>query len=183
MVPSFTILILAWTIGGICSVNYLNTGGFIGNMVNNSAFPIYFTCDHLCGGRFSRLCHRYKLGNHGIARPHRSGHMHPCSHSTSDLSVPVILAGAVYGDHISPISDTTILSSTGAGCNHIDHVSTQMIYAGVVAISCVIGYTLLGITNSILLAFSVSLVVMLLIILILNKRAARNNPIDYTNIS
>ena len=47
----------------------------------------------------------------------------------SDLLVPALaatLAGAVYGDHISPISDTTILSSTGAHCNHIDHVTTQI---------------------------------------------------------
>ena len=45
------------------------------------------------------------------------------------LTVAAVLAGAVCGDHISPISDTTILASTGANCNHIEHVSTQMPYA------------------------------------------------------
>ncbi|MCV5374092.1 Na+/H+ antiporter NhaC family protein, partial [Escherichia coli] len=49
-----------------------------------------------------------------------------------------VLAGAVFGDHCSPISDTTILSSTGARCNHIDHVSTQLPYAlSVALVSCV----------------------------------------------
>ena len=55
-----------------------------------------------------------------------------------------VLAGAVYGDHCSPISDTTILSSTGAGCNHIDHVSTQLPYATVSAVMCAIGYIVYG---------------------------------------
>ena len=185
MVPSFTILILAWTIGGICSVNYLNTGGFIGNMVNNSAFPTFIlpVITFAVAG-FLGFATGTSWGTMALLVPIGAAICTPAA--TAHLIFPVlgsILAGAVYGDHFSPISDTTILSSTGAGCNHIDHVSTQMIYAGVVAISCVIGYTLLGITNSILLAFSVSLAVMLLIILILNKRAARNNPIDYTNIS
>ena len=44
-------------------------------------------------------------------------------------ALAAVLAGAVFGDHCSPISDTTILSSTGAGCNHIDHVATQLPYA------------------------------------------------------
>ena len=58
--------------------------------------------------------------------------------------IGAVLAGAVYGDHCSPISDTTILSSTGAGCNHIDHVSTQLPYATVSALMCGIGYIVYG---------------------------------------
>jgi len=58
--------------------------------------------------------------------------------------IGAVLAGAVYGDHCSPISDTTILSSTGAGCNHIDHVSTQLPYATVSAVMCGIGYIVYG---------------------------------------
>ncbi len=69
----------------------------------------------------------------------------------SGLLLPVlsaVLAGAVCGDHCSPISDTTILSSTGAGCNHLDHVLTQMPYALMVALISVVGYLVLGITGS-----------------------------------
>ena len=55
-----------------------------------------------------------------------------------------ILAGSVYGDHVSPISDTTIMSSSGAQCNHLDHVRTQMPYATLVAGICLVAYIVLG---------------------------------------
>lgn len=60
-----------------------------------------------------------------------------------------VLAGAVFGDHCSPISDTTILSSTGASCHHIDHVVTQLPYAVIVALISMVGYVVLGFTESV----------------------------------
>lgn len=60
-----------------------------------------------------------------------------------------VLAGAVFGDHCSPISDTTILSSTGSSCHHIDHVTTQMPYAIVAAVITGAGYLALGFTGSV----------------------------------
>ena len=63
------------------------------------------------------------------------------------LLVPALgatLAGSVYGDHCSPISDTTILSSTGADCPHINHVETQLPYATLVAGLCAVGYLVMG---------------------------------------
>ncbi|MBS1330291.1 MAG: Na+/H+ antiporter NhaC family protein, partial [Parasutterella sp.] len=54
------------------------------------------------------------------------------------------LAGSVFGDHCSPISDTTILSSAGSGCSHISHVSTQLPYAWFVACCCFVGYVAAG---------------------------------------
>jgi Na+/H+ antiporter NhaC len=63
------------------------------------------------------------------------------------LLVPALgatLAGSVYGDHSSPISDTTILASTGADCEHIKHVETQLPYATFVAVICAIGYLITG---------------------------------------
>ena len=64
--------------------------------------------------------------------------------SALTLLVGAILSGAVCGDHISPISDTTILASAGAGCRHIDHVATQMPYALIVAVCAVVGYLTAG---------------------------------------
>ena len=60
-----------------------------------------------------------------------------------------VLAGAVFGDHCSPISDTTILSSTGASCHHIDHVVTQLPYALIAAFISLTGYVVLGFTESV----------------------------------
>ena len=65
-----------------------------------------------------------------------------------------VLAGSVFGDHCSPISDTTILSSTGARCNHIDHVSTQLPYAFATAIVSSVGFIVLGMTDSSLVGLS-----------------------------
>lgn len=60
------------------------------------------------------------------------------------ISVSAVLAGAVCGDHVSPISDTTVMSSAGAQSNHINHVTTQMQYAAVVAVISFIGYIIAG---------------------------------------
>ena len=64
------------------------------------------------------------------------------------VTIGATLAGAVYGDHISPISDTTILSSAGADCNHLRHVATQIPYASIVAGVCALGYFISGFTGS-----------------------------------
>lgn len=64
-----------------------------------------------------------------------------------------VLGGSVCGNHISPISDTTILSSTGAGCKHVNHVTTQMQYGIVVAIISVLSYIVAGLTENIKLGF------------------------------
>src|SRR5690625_2090418 len=73
----------------------------------------------------------------------------------TDLLLPAIaavLAGAVFGDHCSPISDSTILSSTGAGSNHITHVMTQLPYAVLSATIALVGYIVLGFTSSVWLS-------------------------------
>jgi len=61
------------------------------------------------------------------------------------IAVGAVLSGAVFGDHASPISDTTILSSVGSGCPHLEHVRTQMPYAVTVALCASVGYLLGGI--------------------------------------
>jgi Na+/H+ antiporter NhaC len=91
----------------------------------------------------------------------------------SIVSLSAVLAGSVFGDHCSPISDTTILSSTGARCNHIDHVSTQIPYALTVAVVCFASYIVsgfiapngFGLTAAITLPVSVALLVVALLAL------------------
>lgn len=77
------------------------------------------------------------------------------------ISVSAVLAGAVCGDHVSPISDTTVMSSAGAQSNHINHVSTQMQYAAVVAIVCIAGYIIAGIVRVWWIVLGVSLILLL----------------------
>ena len=82
------------------------------------------------------------------------------------ISISACLAGAVFGDHCSPISDTTIMSSTGAMCNHINHVSTQLPYALTVAAVSFVGYILAGLVKSVWIVLPVSLAVLLAVLYI-----------------
>ena len=78
-------------------------------------------------------------------------------HSGLDLVVATsaILAGAIYGDHISPISDTTILTSAGTGCSVQSHFITQLPYASISAICAFISFGIISWSNSFLLAYAV----------------------------
>ena len=77
------------------------------------------------------------------------------------ISVSAVLAGAVCGDHISPISDTTVMSSAGAQSNHLNHVSTQMQYAAVTACVCLVGYLIAAVTRTWWITLGVSLLLLL----------------------
>ena len=79
------------------------------------------------------------------------------------------LAGSVYGDHCSPISDTTILSSTGSECRHIRHVETQLPYATLVAAVCAVGYLISGLTLTPWIALPVCAVLLTAAVLVLNR--------------
>lgn len=185
MVPAFTILILAWTISGICSTEYLNTGGYVGNLVKDANFPIFIlpVMVFVIAG-FLGFATGTSWGTMALLIP--IGVAICSSEATSVLLYPVlgsILAGAVYGDHISPISDTTILSSTGAGCNHMDHVSTQLVYASLVAACSVCGYLLMGIMKSAVVPFIIALGLLIVSIIVLNKISKKKCPIDYSNVN
>ena len=80
------------------------------------------------------------------------------------------LAGSVYGDHCSPISDTTILASTGAECQHIRHVETQIPYATLVAVACAIGYLIIGFTHIPWIGLGVGVVLIVGALVILHRK-------------
>lgn len=88
------------------------------------------------------------------------------------IGISATLSGAVCGDHLSPISDTTIMSSTGAGCEHIDHVRSQLPYGMTVAIISALAYIIAGFTNSsgLALGFGVVVIFSLMYILKIKKK-------------
>jgi Na+/H+ antiporter NhaC len=95
--------------------------------------------------------------------------------SGSDILIPALgatLAGAVYGDHCSPISDTTILASTGAQCPYIRHVETQIPYATLVAVVCAVGYLIIGFTHTPWIGLAAGAGLLVGLLLILNKKEA-----------
>lgn len=87
------------------------------------------------------------------------------------VSTSAVLTGAIFGDHCSPISDTTILSSMGAGCSHIDHVKTQMWYAlFVAAITILFGYIPAGLGLPIYIVLPMSCVALFIGVMIFGKK-------------
>ena len=90
------------------------------------------------------------------------------------ISLAATLAGSVYGDHCSPISDTTILSSTGARCEHIRHVETQIPYATLVAVICFIGYLIGGITLNPWITLVASMIILLAALSVINMVQKKN---------
>ena len=80
------------------------------------------------------------------------------------IAVSAVLAGAVCGDHISPISDTTIMASTGAQCSHISHVSTQIPYALLVAGVSLVCYILAALIRNAWIMLPLSVVLMVLVL-------------------
>ena len=91
------------------------------------------------------------------------------------MGISACLAGAVCGDHCSPISDTTIMASAGANCNHIDHVSTQIPYAVTVAAICFVNYILAGLIQNVFLCLAIGIVLTLGALFIIRAATAQKN--------
>lgn len=151
MVPAVFILCLAWTLSGVCGTDYLNLGGYVGMMVHNHAslavfLPVIFFLVAI-GLAFATGT---SWGTFGILIPIALAviTLTPETYQMLVLCIAAILSGAVGGDHASPISDTTILASAGAQCNHLEHVATQVPYVLTVSACCIAGYLVDGFTQN-----------------------------------
>ena len=163
MVPSILILVLAWSLGDLVS-NQLQAGAFVYNTLQSASIStaILPACLFIVGAGLS-FSTGTSWGTFGILIPMATS-LFP---EGSTMLVISILAGAVCGDHISPISDTTIMASTGAKCNQLYHVTTQIPYALVVASACFIGYLVAGFTQNLLLTLFVAFVSLCIIIFVI----------------
>lgn len=124
----------------------LGTGEFVSNFLTTMGFELSFlpAVIFVVSG-FIGFAMGTSWGTAALILPIVLG-VFPESDPLFLVTIGATLAGAVYGDHISPISDTTILSSAGAECNHLRHVATQLPYASLVAVICLFGYLLAGFT-------------------------------------
>jgi Na+/H+ antiporter NhaC len=173
MVPALMILTLAWTMSGICRER-LMTGEYVAALVESSSMPIalipaiVFTV--AAGLSFATGS---SWGTFGILIPIAISICDDVAPHLSILSLSAVLAGSVFGDHSSPISDTTVLASTGAHCNYMDHITTQIPYAATVAAVSLLGYIVSGFVApygyaaivGITLPLSVALLIIALLIL------------------
>ena len=149
MVPAILILTFAWTISGIMGAKggYLDAQAFVKNNIANSNFPIgiYPAVFFILAGAIA-FATGTSWGTFGVLVPIAVTLLGGASNESTlmVMTISATLGGAVFGDHVSPISDTTILASAGANCNHVNHVKTQLPYAGLVAGISVVAYLASG---------------------------------------
>ena len=159
MVGAILILVFAWTLSGV--TNSLGAKVYVAELVRNAAGSLANLLPAIvfaigCGLAFATGT---SWGTFGVLLPIVCA-VFP-SGELMVISVSACLAGAVCGDHCSPISDTTIMASAGAGCDHISHVNTQLPYALLVALVSFCGYLLAGFVQNVWIVLPVSLAVML----------------------
>ncbi|MCE0496250.1 Na+/H+ antiporter NhaC family protein [Vibrio salinus] len=161
MFGAILILIFAWTIGS--TIKDIKTGAYLASLVQSNIDVHWLPALLFILSGLMAFATGTSWGTFGIMLP-IAGDI--AASTEIALMLPMlgaVLAGSVFGDHCSPISDTTILSSTGARCHHIDHVSTQLPYALAVALVSVVGYVVLGLTDSTFMSFSAASVAFVVI--------------------
>lgn len=164
MIPAIAILIFAWTLKGMGDA--LGIAAFVADLVGtNASASMIIPAILFAIAIFLAFSTGTSWGTFAILVPIAIA-MFPGADNMEIMIITVsaVLAGAVCGDHISPISDTTIMSSAGAQSNHINHVSTQMQYATVVAVVCAIGYVIAGIIRIWWIVLILSLAILLVVL-------------------
>ncbi len=169
MVPAILILTFAWTLKTM--TNFLDAGSFVSGIVESAtAIKILLPLILFVVAIGLSFATGTSWGTFGILIPIVTSVFSKDLSAVSDsgdipamviICISACLAGAVCGDHCSPISDTTIMASTGAQCDHVNHVSTQLPYAMTVAGVSAVGYLLSGFVQNVFVVLGVSILLML----------------------
>lgn len=175
MVAPILILSMAWTLSGM--TNLLGAKVFVADLVADSASAMqgFLPMIIFLVAAFLAFATGTSWGTFSILIPIVLG-VFP-EGQMMVISIASCLAGAVCGDHCSPISDTTIMASAGAHCEHVNHVATQLPYVLLVAVVCMIGYFLIGVFRAIglsavaWLALPICIVILIGILLIIRSRS------------
>ncbi|MCI7233054.1 MAG: Na+/H+ antiporter NhaC family protein [Oscillospiraceae bacterium] len=177
MVPAILILTFAWTLKTMTGL--LEAGAYVSGIVKSaSAIAILLPCILFVVALGLAFATGTSWGTFGILIPIVTGIFSSELAGISEageipkmviICISACLAGAVCGDHCSPISDTTIMASTGAQCDHVNHVSTQLPYALTVAAVCVVGYIFSGFVQNVFAVLGLSIVLMLAVLLFIRS--------------
>ncbi len=174
MVGAIMILVLAWSLGGTCRY-LLGTGEFVSGFLNGLGVGLdLLPAVIFVVAAFIGFAMGTSWGTVALILPIVIGVFEPTD-PLFLVAVGATLAGAVYGDHISPISDTTILSSAGAQCNHLRHVATQLPYATLVMVVCFVGYVIAGFTKNPWLSLAIGVVLIAAAVIVLGRLSERKN--------
>ena len=182
MVPAIMILVFAWTLKSM--TNKLGAAEFVKGVVENAtAVQILLPVILFVVALGLAFATGTSWGTFGILIPIVTGVFSGQLADAAQNGIPEMvvicisacLAGAVCGDHCSPISDTTIMASTGAQCDHVNHVSTQLPYAMTVAAVSAVGYLLSGFVQNVFVVLGVSIILMLGTLLVIRMIYGNDN--------
>ena len=175
MVPAILILTLATSLKNMTTL--LGAKEFVAGMMHSASSSLYSLLPAViylvaCGLAFATGT---SWGTFGILIPIVT-EVFKADFTLMIVGVSACLAGAVFGDHVSPISDTTIMASAGAQCNHLNHVSTQFPYAATVAIVAFFTYIIAGFIPNAVIVLPIGIVLMLATLFVIrgitNRRGA-----------
>lgn len=162
MVSSILILTFAWTLSGVTGLLGANT--YVAALVGGSAaaMKMFLPAIIFLVALGLAFATGTSWGTFGILIPIVIGVF--SSGEMMVISIAACLAGAVCGDHCSPISDTTILASAGGQCHHVNHVSTQLPYALMIAAVSFVSYMIAGLTENVILSLVAGLVILFIVL-------------------
>ena len=167
MIPAIGILIFAWSLKG--KGDALEIASFVEKLVgSNASASVLLPAILFLVAIFLSFSTGTSWGTFAILVPIAIA-MFPGTDNMQMMIIAVasVLSGAVCGDHVSPISDTTVMSSAGAQSNHINHVTTQMQYAVVVAVVSAIGYVIAGFVHIWWLVLGISAILLLVVLFVI----------------
>ena len=174
MVPAILILSFAWTLKAM--TDSIGCKEFVAGSMKLVAgdLQMFLPAVIFLVGCFLAFATGTSWGTFGILIPIVVAVFEGTNHELMLISISACMAGAVCGDHCSPISDTTIMASAGAQCDHMNHVSTQLPYAVLTAVVSCAAYVLAGFVQSAWIALPIAIVSIVLIILLLRFVQASN---------
>lgn len=165
MVPAIMILTFAWSLKAM--TDSLGADVYVAGVVEAGAkgFLMFLPAIIFVVGCFLAFATGTSWGTFGILIPIVVSVFQNSNPQLMIISISACMAGAVCGDHCSPISDTTIMASAGAQCEHVGHVTTQLPYAVTAAVVSFITYIVAGFVQSAWIALPVGILLMLLVLI------------------
>ena len=174
MLLAGAVLFLAWMTAEIISM--LGVGEYLAGLISGDLAISLLPAILFVLACFIAFSIGSTFGTFGLILPIAAGIVVAVDISLLIPAFGAVLAGAIFGDHTSPLSDTTILSSVGSGIHLIDHVTTQIPYALVCAAVSIAGYVVLGFTRNITVGLLTTLAALAVAVFVLRTRFASETP-------
>ena len=181
MITPILILTFAWALKSM--TDSLGAAPYVAGLIENSAggFVNFLPAIIFLIGCFLAFATGTSWGTFGILIPIVVSAFQDTDPQLMIIAMSACMAGAVCGDHCSPISDTTIMASAGAQCFHLNHVNTQLAYALTVAAIAAVSFVVAGFTRSAMFGWIVGIMLVIVVLFILKKREQKKYGAEWAD--